>query len=49
MCEDALPKAANESKMTLKEVIPALPSWAKNYNKRLNASETFNRQKQLFR
>ena len=49
VCEDALPKAANESKMTLKEIIPALPSWAKNYNVRLNASETFNKRKHLSR
>ena len=35
--------------MTLKEVIPLKPSWAKDYNKKVDAHETFNEQKHLFR
>ena len=49
ICEDALPAANNASKMTLKEVIPDLPSWAKDYNKKMDADETFNKRKHLFR
>ena len=49
ICEDSLPKANNESKMTLKEYIPAVPAWAENYNKKLDVFETFEKQKHLFR
>ena len=49
ICEDPLPIAHNDSKMTLKEVIPLKPSWAKDYNKKVDAHETFNEQKHLFR
>ena len=49
ICEDPLPIANNASKMTLKEVIPHLPNWAKDYNKKVDAHETFNKQKHLFR
>ena len=49
ICEDSLPKANNESKMTLKEYIPAVPAWAENYNKKLDVFEAFEEQKHLFR
>ena len=49
ICQDPLPKANNESKMTLKEVIPLLPNWADGYNKLLNASDAFNKHNHLFR
>ena len=49
ICEDPLPIAHNDSKMTLKEVIPLKPNWAKDYNKKVDAQETFNEQKHLFR
>jgi hypothetical protein len=35
--------------MTLKEVIPALPVWAENYNKKMDAEEAFNKHNHLFR
>ena len=49
LCEEPLPQANNESKMTLKEIIPFLPNWAKKDNARLDANKTFNEQKHLFR
>ena len=49
ICEDPLPIAHNNSKMTLKEVIPLKPNWAKDFNKKVDAHETFNEQKHLFR